>query len=465
MRNSIDLLQLDVSSTTEHFSASRVSYSTQALPENVLLDTLVRPNSETWDTEERSCVKWIHDPQRAVSHVVIGNAPAAGGQWVDNPVRASWDIETLSYAGMLSLPSYSFAQYYRDKYGESLPAFIRPTRRQVADYLSKYPSKLGISDSLVCGQTLSQVSRTQHGFEIGSHGIRCKNLVLASGIFTKLIPPRPLLQPLQTIPTTRNCSKGLPFLVVGSGFSAADVIVSAPPDRKIIHIFKWAPKSAPSPLRACHQQAYPEYAGVYRNMKAAALAKRSQRPTAVRSNSFGILNRDWLKDYEGLPNTAIVDVKVLGNSAEIILQPDDGPSFSRTIGSFAYVVGRRGSLDYLDANLQNEVSGGPDNSNMLSGQTLRAKALQSTEVAPNVFIIGSLTGDSLVRFAYGGCVFAAGRIMSPPSRGKGSPEYSHDIGREYNGSNVMNGLDGHCGNLDDGQQGKHALERDQINGI
>jgi hypothetical protein len=48
---------------------------------------------------------------------------------------------------------------------------------------------------------------------------------------------------------------------------------------------------------------------------------------------------------------------------------------------------------------------------LISGRTLRTKAESSLEVAKNIFITGSLTGDSLIRHAVGGCVFTAGRIM------------------------------------------------------
>lgn len=42
---------------------------------------------------------------------------------------------------------------------------------------------------------------------------------------------------------------------------------------------------------------------------------------------------------------------------------------------------------------------------------MRAQALEGLEVTKDVFIIGSLTGDSLIRFAYGGCIYAAGKLM------------------------------------------------------
>lgn len=143
----------------------------------------------------------------------------------------------------------------------------RPTRREVAEYPAAYPAVVGIADSIFTNVTVNGVSRTTKGFHINSHSIECKHLVLASGVFSILIPPQPLLTPLPSALLRPPASK-LPLVVIGSGFSAADLILSYSPKQKIRHIFKWD-KELPSPVHACHPQAYPEYASVYRRMKLA----------------------------------------------------------------------------------------------------------------------------------------------------------------------------------------------------
>jgi len=438
---------------TGHFGASRFPYSTQALPVNVLLDTLIRPNGETEESERNTCVTWRFEPSRAVPHIVFGSARSTGGQWVENPVKASWNIGTLSYANMLSLPGYTFAQHYWKVHGKALPSYMRPSRKSVASYFAAYPFQVGIDDVIRCGQNLSGIERYEDGFHITSHGIKCKHLVLASGIFSELIPARPLLRPLLNLPGSPTETHQEALLVVGSGFSAADVIISTPPSQKIIHIFKWAPSTSPSPLRACHQQAYPEYAGVYRRMKLAALDSqpyRNRRAKAQRSSSTINDGRNRASNYEGFPNTAIVAVRLQGDIAVVILQKDDGSQVERTISGLAYVIGRRGSLNYLEKALRDEVWYPTEDTEMLSGQSLREKALDNLEVAPSVFIIGSLTGDSLIRFAFGSCTFAAGKIMDPkPAQpvvngyNPGSRLSSKTVSPLLN---AMNGLDGHNGN-------------------
>lgn len=400
-----------------HFLSS-LRYSTQALPINTLLDTLIRPNADT-EINPKSCIEWRYEPERAISHVAIGATSQAGGQWAENPVSPSAAIGTLSYAEQLSLPGYSYAEHLEKSGKQEQCDFVRPSRTEVADYLRAYPCAVGIADAIYTSTKVDNVHRTADGFAIGSLGIRCKHLVLASGIFTVNIPPTALLAPIAQLNSTQD-----PLLVIGSGFSAADVIISTPSNRKILHLFQWAPETRPSPLRGCHHSAYPEYASVYRQMKLSALSsskKLSAKSPLLRrkSNPF-FAQRDWVLLYEGLPNAEVMDVSCSERtgSATIKIRTASGEVISRTVGGFEYVVGRRGSLDYLSAELRSEVltmnnecCGDTLSSTLISGRTLRGKAESSLEVAKNVFAIGSLAGDSLIRHAVGGCVFAAGSIL------------------------------------------------------
>ncbi|MCJ1402371.1 hypothetical protein MMC11_005591 [Xylographa trunciseda] len=426
------LLDINLQSLTDHFQASRLSYSTQALPINVLLDTLIRPLADTEPGAFRTCVEWRYEPERAVEHLVLGNTAKTGGQWADNPVSASWDIGTLSYAEMLSLPGYSLSDHYKVSGREQPAEFYRPTRREIASYLAAYPEAVGISGSFRSSSEAKGITRAANGFLIASHGLTCKHLVLASGIFSHLLPARPQLEPLLRLPDhSTQCTP--PLLVVGSGFTAADIIISALPSRKIIHIYKWNPDDHPSPLRACHADAYPDYAGVYRRMKLSAMRSFGQKcifsPLRKRKSNPFFNSRDWDQSYEGLPNTYIKDVCIHGDYATVTLQGADGQIFERDIANLEYVIGRRGSLEYLDKGLQREVlsSGLPtsDNAGTISGQSLRAKVERDLQVAPNVFVIGSLSGDSLVRFAFGGCVFTAQNILSGCPTGEQKPESAH----------------------------------------
>lgn len=394
-----------------HFLSS-LRYSTQALPINTLLDTLIRPNADT-EVNPKSCIEWRREPGRAVSHLAIGDTAHAGGQWADDSVSASADIGTLSYAEQLSLPGYSYADHLATRKQTDQCDFVRPSRAEFADYLSAYPAAVGIEDAVVTGTRVEDVYRTGHGFVIGSLGIHCKHLVLASGTFTVNVPPPRLLLPVASLDSSQY-----PLLVIGSGFSAADVIISAPPTRRIIHIFQWAPHTRPSPLRGCHHTAYPEYASIYRQMKIAAIASTKGQTARLplqrqKSNLHG-QQRDWSL-YEGLPNAEVTDVSLSASTgaATLSMRLGSGEEIRREVGGLAYVVGRRGTLSFLSPTLQSEILGSTDENPcpLISGRTFRTKSECTLEVAKDVFITGSLTGDSLIRHAVGGCVFAAGRIM------------------------------------------------------
>lgn len=419
------LLELDAADLTAHFAASRLSYSTQALPINVLLDTLIRPLADTDPGEHESCVEWHYEPSRRIPHLVLGNAGQPGGQWADNATAAGSDIGTLSYAEMLSLPGYTISKHFsRTRASPPLEGY-RPTRSEVAEYLAMYPEAVNIADSLSTHVNVGEVSRDERGFYIGSHGVHCRHLVLASGVFSNLIPPPRLLRPLISARQAEP-REDLPVLVVGSGFTAADVILSSPPEKKIIHAFKWL-SDRPSPLQACHPRAYPEYAGVYRQMKLAA--KRMLGTEAVvsplrrkKTNPF-FDPGDRKRAYEGFPNTLITDVVLNDDGALVTLETSDGRIFRREISHLEYVIGRRGSLGYLDSRLKMQVLDGSQSpttgTNDISSRSLRNKAEENLEVAPDVFVIGSLTGDSLIRFSLGGCVFAAREIIQRSGGGAG----------------------------------------------
>ncbi|KAL5333276.1 hypothetical protein BJX70DRAFT_72702 [Aspergillus crustosus] len=459
LQGSPALLGADVDALTEHFAASRLSYSTQALPVNVLLDTLVRPSIDVEELQSITNVEWRYEPEKALSHRVLGNAPRPGGQWTENRMPASWEIQTLSYASMLSLPGYSFADHHQKMTGKELPAYTRPSRQETADYFQAYPEAVRIDDAFRSNENVWGITRLKDGFFLRSHNLRCKRLVLASGIFSEVLQPRPLLRPL----TSFEPAPETPLLVIGSGFSAADVIISAPGHQKIIHVFKWDPDNRPSPLRGCHQHAYPEYAGVYRLMRRAAVTANpsAKRVKPLRTTSSPFLeSRSWADVYEGFPNTAIIDVQAQEELAIVTFRRPDGTTFTRPVRGMVYATGRRGTLDYLDQSLAREVIGSGDTelNTTISGQTLRGKAIESAEVAKDIFIIGSLTGDSLIRFAYGSCVQAAGKLINAVTGDHKTGGASTPVSKQEVCIGVMHGLDGHDIYPNNGRPGPYQNE-------
>lgn len=408
----------------------------------MLLDTLLRPNGDIDIDNCQSRIRWVKDTKKRVHHLVLGAAPKAGGQWSENPVATNLAIRTLryytktlsimsvntnskrSYADMLSLPGYTFSDHYQKLYGKDMPAFTRPSRQDVSTYYAQYPEEAGISSSIGLGSYVYQVERASDlGFivrvlqcteESGQQGppisytIRCRHVVLASGLFTRVLPPPPHLQQIPGYCPSEAFENNYnqPLLVIGSGFTAADILLSAHPKQKIIHIFKWD-RTGSSPLKACHPSEYPEYAGIYKRMKLAAI-----RSATVNSS----LTEQPL--YEGLPNAEVLSVTRNPISPDLYnlkLKLADCPHpITRQVGCIAYFVGRRGDLSYLSPPIQAEL-GISHVARFISGDTLRSRFAANAEVTPGVFAIGSLTGDSLVKFGFGSGAYAAAKILQDVS--------------------------------------------------
>ena len=325
-----------------------------------------------------------------------------------------------SYADMLSLPGYTFFQHYMRLYGEVMPFSTRPRRRDVSSYYSSYPHEVGISTSLGLGSYVYHVERSgKTGFLVrvlrglersGSqqptpYVVRCRHLVLASGIFTRPLVPALDLQQIHEYGAPEENEKvtGFPLLVIGSGFTAADVILSANPNKKIIHIFKWDGTGS-SPLKGCHPSAYPEYAAIYQRMRLAAV-KYPPLISGVREQP----------SYEALPNAEVISIAPEPHFPNLFRIQLSVPSFGitvvRQVGNLSYCVGRRGDLSYLSPELQAEL-GVSNTPSCISGDTLRSQVAADVEVAKGVFVIGSLTGDSLVKYSFGSGTSAAGTILS-----------------------------------------------------
>jgi hypothetical protein len=143
----------------------------------------------------------------------------------------------------------------------------------------------------------------------------------------------------------------------------------------------------------------------------------------------------------------VIAVEMQSESAVVTFQLPDKSTIERTVRGLVYATGRRGSLAYLDKPLLSEVLGCPDGtepSPIISGKTLRAKAWEDLEVAEDVFIIGSLTGDSLIRFAYGSCVQTAGRLIRAHAGDDKSECKTPTSSRPQSSSlRVMSGMEGH----------------------
>lgn len=129
--------------------------------------------------------------------------------------------------------------------------------------------------------------------------------------------------------------------------------------------------------------------------------------------------------YEGFPNARVVSAS---NDGQIRILTADGDIVERVVGELKYCVGRRGGLEYLSSDLRKAV--GVVDAGWISGDTMRRRVEEDLEVAKGVFVVGSLTGDSLVRFGFGGCAYAAGKILKNNTEGNGKRKEEDERGVE-----------------------------------
>ncbi|KAK9330623.1 hypothetical protein V1520DRAFT_339899 [Lipomyces starkeyi] len=449
----------------------RASAPQVVAPVNYLLDTLVAPNIDIdIHARQKSRVRWILKKEHAVDHLVVGSSFVPGGQWAGRDVPS----KTLSYAEMLSLPGFSYSEYYKSTHGKEPDPYSRPMRTDVAAYYALYPSRVEIGDAVRVNYTVLSLhrseGRTGNTFKaiIQNNDTAClqivtaRNVVLATGVFTHQVPPDPILYPIVSRQLASNHYEQTKVdidgavLIIGSGFSAADAILSVPDNKKIIHLFQWDPKNRPSPLRACHKETYPEYASLYRLMRLAAASRGSSSNCG---SSYGLAGR-----YEGFANGSIIEATT--DTINILLS--SGATIERRVSELKTYVGRIGVISYLSSKLRAEVGFGADqiwasknsfrkriNSRMehwtAVGTTQASRDSEKhvkegyyiqkwtheigelackvpdfenckvyindyatsygLEVAGDVFVIGSLVGDSLVRYILGGCVAVAGNII------------------------------------------------------
>lgn len=117
--------------------------------------------------------------------------------------------------------------------------------------------------------------------------------------------------------------------------------------------------------------------------------------------------------YEGLADAEIeiATASKDGLTALVTFLLPDGTRTSRRVAGMRYLVGRYSSLDFLEPPLMKEI--GVDPGTQVRAATLRDKVEDDgLEITKGLFAIGSLTGDSLVKFGLGGGVWVAGRVTA-----------------------------------------------------
>lgn len=410
-------------------------YSSEMLPINLLFDTLVASDETQYMNLEskQTRIFWqnCHDRGR-INHVVLNSSPIAGGQWASTKTTDKPCEQSLSFAEMLSISNYSYTEYYRSQHdGKAPPDFDRPCRSDLTGYYAAYPHHVNIHHNFINESLVVCVDKDKRDSFITTYirnynsdkkeicTLTSKHLVLASGIYDKPTERHNgqqhrnnttfdelvgqlttknkinlnansfnIIPPLSTPPSEGEATvkSARTILVIGSGVSAAEAVNDKMEskqhhnDHHILHIYKWDKRPSSCPLRRYTKDLYPEYHRVFQLMRVG------------KSSDCKLGNT-----YIGLPNATVLDVEPDG-TVEIRLH--DGQVIRKRVNEIIVRTGRSGSLDYLSRSIVPQCQ--IDELSNVTKHTLRGNKLP-----PNVYAIGSLTGDTLVRFLFGGCLSVA----------------------------------------------------------
>ena len=126
-------------------------------PVSLLFDTLVHPNTDTGEFHPSS-LSWTHQPQHAVSHVVVGRGEPGGSWHQMNP-----SVHSLSPGKWLQLPIYGFKDWLNENQeGEDEEEEEEDEEEgriklgNVAKYYEAYVKKMGLEAHFRNNVTVTQ---------------------------------------------------------------------------------------------------------------------------------------------------------------------------------------------------------------------------------------------------------------------------------------------------------------------
>ena len=129
------------------------------VPVGVLFDSLAHPDADTGRVRP-GCLTVRREPQRAVSHLVIGSGPP-GGSWH----KMAPGMLSLSPAYWMELPGWSLFEWARAHQRWIDPA-ARVARSDVAAYYLDYVDHMGLTPSMRTGLKVTAAAREEPGWAV-----------------------------------------------------------------------------------------------------------------------------------------------------------------------------------------------------------------------------------------------------------------------------------------------------------
>ncbi|XP_033126071.1 oxidative stress-induced growth inhibitor 1-like [Anneissia japonica] len=404
-------------------------------PVSLLFDNLHHPNADM-GAEEESCLQWIHDKNRQIPHVVLGNG-LPGGTWQ----QMDDTLLTLSLSNWMELPGMEFKKWLQDTRLQNDES-ARPDNNnranvsEVAQYYTEYVRKMNLGDNfysnvkvtsvkkltgmrvinsengepeIACrrcrrleGENMFEVKGIARHNDLGTEEPFCiftPNVVLATGTSDDpnrlFVPGEDLnyvshnLKKLEeAIVNEEIVSNSDPVLIVGAGLSAADAILYTQSlNIPVMHAFRRKASNKNQPLRSLPKLLYPEYNLIYNMMN-----------SGPQSN----------KNYLNLQQHTLVEFR---SDRTVLLKNSEGTEREIKVSHACVLIGSKPKLDFL-----------PDNGKSYSVHTNSPVTCKGNPIhvdpytmesnmEPGLYAIGPLVGDNFVRFLQGGALAVASNLI------------------------------------------------------
>lgn len=401
-------------------------------PVSVLLDTLQFPNAD-FGMNKGSSLKWKFDPNNTVEHLVIGQGNP-GGSW--NSMVTCDETYTVSFSQWMQLPNLSINE---TKYGQKVTSDTesecqRISLANVAKYFKYYVAsqqltKYFVNNAIVTSVQFNEKNQLWHvsGWQKnrGSFNYWAENIVLATG--NNDLPNRlkvrgegypfvlhSIVEMEKILTDAKNCNLRDPVLIIGSGLSAADAIITCKQHKiPVKHVFRRHPDDPALIFNQLPENMYPEYHSVHENMK------RPFNNSHASSNGSHSLT----PEYTSFPMHSVAEIR---KNKEVILtnllKPDDCSTLPcRTTVKVSYVltlIGRRPELSFIKPKeLRSQLPMFPETAINSRSNPLRIHPYTHECISQrNLYAMGPLVGDNFVRFVQGAALAIARDIIFKPTR-------------------------------------------------
>uniref|UniRef100_A0A8C5PEU7 Oxidative stress-induced growth inhibitor 1 n=1 Tax=Leptobrachium leishanense TaxID=445787 RepID=A0A8C5PEU7_9ANUR len=406
-------------------------------PAALLFDTLLRPNTD-FVGDVDSVLSWELEPERAITHLVLGRDPP-GGAW--NVIEGS--MITLSRGDWMGLPDLPFKEWIRMKRRNLRND--RSTAGDILNYYRYYVKKKGLEDNFISGATVTSVVKVNKGStsccgnqilwmrnihadnseddktlfqvngflenEFGDKQEFCiyaEKVVLATGTYDKSsllgvqgedLPfvSHKISELEKAVKTHQINQHSDPVLIIGAGLTAADAVLLAHHyNIPVIHAFRRRVNDPGLIFNQLPQVMYPEYHKVHQMMKEQSVSRDGPYEGYIslpehHITSFHSDKKCTFKDKNGQSKIFNISMAfvLIGANPNLSFLPNDGTNLA--VNNEKPVNSKRNPLDI----------------DLFTYECVQEKGL---------YAVGPLVGDYFVRFVQGGAFAVASSIIKSHKR-------------------------------------------------